>query len=226
MVLLDLGFTLALYRWFGAVGLQVAITTAIILANLLGTQLIQIFGIEVSVGLIFYSSIFFATDVFNENYGQARARQAVVIGFVVMLAVLLSLSLSVMLTPSANPASATFAIAVHDALETLASFSPRLVLGSLVAYVVSQQLDVALFHWLKRRTQTRWLWLRNNVSTMTSQLVDSLIFSLIAWWGVVDLSTALTLGLATYGFKLLIALLDTPLLYLARRWHQRGVINE
>ena len=80
-LLLDLGFTLLLYRLFGKVGLQVAIATAIILANLQGPKLTIIFGFETSLGVIFYSSIFLATDMLSENYGKREAARAVWMGF-------------------------------------------------------------------------------------------------------------------------------------------------
>jgi hypothetical protein len=79
-LVLDLGGTLVLYRLFGKAGLQVAIATAIILANLQGPKLTVIFGMETSLGVIFYSSIFFATDVLSENYGKDEANKAVRMG--------------------------------------------------------------------------------------------------------------------------------------------------
>lgn len=221
---IDLGFTLLLYRRFGIAGLQVAIATAIVLANLQGPKLTQIFGFETSLGVIFYSSIFFATDILSENYGRERANQAVMMGFIVSIIVLVMLSIGVMFTPSANPKNAEFANDVHSAFLTLVNFSPRFILGSLFAYLISQRLDVAIFHAVKKRTSGEKLWLRNNLSTMTSQLVDSLIFSLVVWWGVVDLQTALMLGVAKYGFKVIIAVIDTPFLYLARSWQRRDLI--
>lgn len=225
-LLLDLGFTLVLYRFFGVAGLQVAIATAIILANLQGPKLTVIFGLETSLGVIFYSSIFFATDVLSENHGREKANQAVMLGFVVSVIVLMMLSLGVMFEPSTNPKNAMFANSVHDAFRTLVDFSPRFVAGSLLAYLISQRLDVLVFHRIRERTQGRMLWLRNNVSTLTSQLVDTAIYSLVVWWGVVDLTTALMLGMAKYLFKFAIALIDTPFLYLARSWRRRDKIPQ
>ena len=80
---LDLAFVVLLFRLFGKAGLMVAISTAIILANLQGPKLTVIFGMETSLGVIFYSSIFFATDVLSENYGRKAANKAVWMGFTV-----------------------------------------------------------------------------------------------------------------------------------------------
>ena len=97
---IDLGFTVILFRLFGKAGLQVAISTAIILANIQGPKLTVIFGLETTMGVIFYSSIFFATDVLSENYGKKEANKAVWMGFVVSVIVLFMLSFAVMYLPT------------------------------------------------------------------------------------------------------------------------------
>ena len=211
-LILDLSGTVILYRLFGKVGLQVAIAAAIILANLQGPKLTSIFGFETTLGVIFYSSIFLATDILSENYGRAEANKAVRMGFVVSVIVLLMLSLSMLYQPTERQ----FAIDVHNAFDTILNFAPRFVLGSLFAYLISQSFDVWAFHQIKKFTGDRWLWLRNNLSTMSSQIVDTAIFSLVVWWGTVDLKTALQLGAVKFMFKMIIALIDTSFLYWAR----------
>lgn len=215
-LLLDLSGTVLLYRFFGKVGLQVAIATAIILANLQGPKLTIIFGLETSLGVIFYSSIFFATDVLSENYGKEQATKAVWMGFTVSVIVLVMMSLALLFQPSTNPKTAEFSADVHAAFNTILNFSPRFVFGSLLAYLVSQRFDVWAFHRIKALTGDRHLWLRNNGSTMASQLVDTALYSLVVWWGTVDLGTALALGGAKYVFKLVIAAIDTVFIYWAR----------
>ena len=215
-LLIDLGGTVVLYRLFGKAGLQVAIATAIILANLQGPKLTIIFGMQTSLGVIFYSSIFFATDVLSENYGRAEANKAVRMGFVVSVLVLLMLSLALLYQPSDRPETAAFSAVIHDAFSTIINFTPRFLFGSLLAYYVSQSFDVWAFHKIKQITGERWLWLRNNASTMGSQVIDTVIYSLVAWWGIVDLRTALALGAAKYVFKIGIALIDTLFLYWAK----------
>ncbi len=215
-LVLDLAATITLYRLFGKTGLQVAIATAIILANLQGPKLTVIFGVETTLGVIFYSTIFFATDVLSENYGKAEANKAVRMGFAVSIIVLVMLSLALMYQPSDRPNTAAFSNDIHNAFATILDFTPRFVLGSLLAYFVSQSFDVWAFHKIKSITGERWLWLRNNLSTMFSQVLDTTILMLVAWWGTVDLITALKLGAAKYVFKLIIALIDTTFIYWAR----------
>lgn len=220
-VLADLGCTVLLYRYFGKAGLQVAIATAIILANLQGPKLTVIFGVQTSLGVIFYSSIFFATDVLSENYGKAAASKAVRMGFAVSVIVLLMLSLALLYAPSDRPGTADFSMRIHESFATIVNFTPRFVAGSLIAYYISQTFDVWAFHRIKAATGEKWLWLRNNLSTLSSQLLDTVIFSLITWWGIVDLITALQLGAAKYGFKIAIAGIDTVFIYWARRLHRQ-----
>ena len=218
----DLGCTLLLYRLFGKAGLQIAIATAIILANLQGPKLTMIFGLQTSLGVIFYSSIFFATDVLSENYGKAAANKAVRMGFAVSVIVLLMLSLALLYLPSSKPETAEFSASIHSAFSTIVNFTPRFIFGSLLAYYISQHFDVWAFHKIKSITGGRWLWLRNNLSTASSQVVDTLIYSLVTWWGIVDLRTALALGAAKYIFKLAIAMIDTVFIYWARRLYRLG----
>jgi len=221
-LLLDLAGTVILYRLFGKAGLQVAIATAIILANLQGPKLTIIFGLETSLGVIFYSSIFFATDVLSENHGKEAAAKAVWMGFVVSVIVLVMMSMGLMFLPSTRPETAAFSANVHGAFDTILNFTPRFVFGSLLAYLISQRFDVWAFHKIKSLTGERWLWLRNNGSTMASQALDTSIYSLVVWWGVVDLRTALALGGAKYIFKLAIAAIDTLFIYWARSYFRKA----
>ncbi len=222
----DLGCTLLLYRLFGKAGLQVAIALAIVLANLQGPKLTIIFGMQTSLGVIFYSSIFFATDVLSENYGKEAANKAVRMGFVVSVIVLLMLSIALLYQPSSNPETAAFSVSIHAAFATIVDFTPRFIFGSLLAYFISQHFDVWAFHKIKSLTGERWLWLRNNGSTMSSQVVDTTIYSLVAWWGIVDLRTALALGAAKYVFKMVIAAIDTVFIYWARHSFRQRALPE
>lgn len=220
-VLVDLGFTVLLYRLFGKAGLQVAIATSILLANLQGPKLTVIFGFQTSMGVIFYSSIFFATDVLSENYGRREAAKAVWMGFFASIIVVVMMSIALLYQPTDRAATSAFANDIHDAFATIVDYTPRFVIGSLLAYLISQRFDVWAFHRIKSMTGDRWLWIRNNGSTMSSQLIDTVIYSLVVWWGTVDLRTALALGAVKYVFKIVIAAIDTVFLYWAKWSHEQ-----
>lgn len=219
-VVYDLGLALLLYRFFGKYGLYVAVVLGIVLGNLQGGKVSEliIFGTayKVSMGAILYSGIYFATDVLNEKYGRAEANRAVMLGFCANIAVMVTLVLSVQFKPSEITGSA---LEVHNAISTLAYYSPAFVIGSLAAYLVSQSFDVWFFNWLKQKTNGSKLWLRNNLSTITSQLIDTMIYQIT--WVIatdVDWSTAFVLALTKYVFKVLIAAIDTIFIYWVRKW--------
>ena len=214
---LDLGFTVLMYRFFGRYGLLACIVLSILLANLQGPKLSVIFGMETSLGVIFYSSIFFATDLMSEKFGKKAADNAVMMGFSVSAIILIMLSISLLFLPSTQNQQ-TFSSEVHESFVRILDFTPRFIFGSLFAYLISQRFDVWCFHKIKAWTNGRHLWLRNNLSTMASQTVDTTLYALVVWWGVVDLEQAISLGLAKMVFKIAIAAFDTPFIYWARSW--------
>jgi uncharacterized integral membrane protein (TIGR00697 family) len=115
---------------------------------------------------------------------------------------------------------------VQESLVTIFSLMPRIALASLAAYLVSQLNDVWSYEfWRKKRPSVGWLWLRNNASTMVSQLIDTLIFTLIAFWGRYPWGVLWQIMVTTYALKWVVAALDTPFIYLAKRWHTRGVVT-
>ncbi len=217
-VVVDLGITLLFYRLFGKIGLYVIIVLNVMLCNLQGPKLTMIFGVQTSLGLILYSGIYFATDLLSEKYGRREAGRAVLAGFAASAIIVVMMSISLMFLPSLKPEQKEFAESIHYALKLLFDFTPRFVFGSLFVYLISQSLDVWIFHYLKRKTHGKHLWLRNNLSTILSQAVDTVLYSIIVWWAIVPLETAFQLALAKYAFKVVIALVDTPFIYWARNW--------
>ena len=224
-LLADLFCTILLYRLFGKTGLQVAIAFSILLANLQGPKLTIIFGLQTSLGVIFYASIFFATDVLSENYGKKAAQDAVQMGFIVSIIMILMMSLALLYQPSTQLGTAEISKQIHNAFATIINFTPRFLIGSLLAYYISQRFDVWAFHYIKQQTGEKHLWLRNNLSTMSSQIIDTTIYSLVAWWGIVDLKTAIQLGLVKYLFKIIISIIDTFFIYWAKFSHNKITVK-
>ncbi|MCH8256601.1 MAG: queuosine precursor transporter [Proteobacteria bacterium] len=222
-IAVDLTFALMLYRFFGRYGLYASVILGILLANLQGPKLTMIWlpvvgELQTSMGVILYSGIYFATDLLSEKYGKKAATTAVQLGFLTSIIIVVMISISLMFLPSTDPETAKFSRDIHNAFETIFNFTPRFVFGSLLAYYISQTFDVWMFHYIKEKTKGRYLWIRNNVSTICSQAIDTTVYSLVVWWGVVDLQTAIMLGLAKYLFKVIIAAIDTPFIYLGRTW--------
>ena len=219
-VVYDLGLAILLYRFFGKYGLYTAVVLGIILGNLQGGKVseLEFFGYSftVSMGAILYSGIYFATDVLNEKYGKTEANRAVMLGFVANVAVMITLVLSVQFKPSTITGSA---LEVHNAISTLAGYSPAFVIGSLTAYLVSQTFDVWFFHKIRSYTGESKLWLRNNLSTITSQLLDTMIYQFTWVFATgMEWKIAFLLAATKYVFKVLIALVDTVFIYWVRKW--------
>ena len=219
-VVYDLGLAIILYRFFGKYGLYAAVILGIVLGNLQGGKVSQLeffgYSFTASMGAILYSGIYFATDVLNEKFGREEANRAVMLGFVANIAVMITLLISVQFRPSEITGSA---LEVHKAISTLAGYSPFFVIGSLIAYLVSQTFDVWIFHRIKVLTDGKYLWLRNNVSTITSQALDTFLYTFV-WVIGTELSFAAAFGIALtkYVFKVIIALVDTIFIYWVRKW--------
>ena len=215
VVFYDLLLIVLLFKLFGKYGLYCGVILGIILGNLQGGKVSEfiLFGntFTVSMGAILYSGIYFSTDLLNEKYGKNEANRAVNIGFFANIAVLVTLLLSLLFKPSDLTGSAS---EVHNALAVLASYSPAFIIGSLTAYYISQTFDVWFFNYLKNLTQGKHLWLRNNVSTLCSQLIDTFVYT-FTWVIATDLSllSAFYIALSKYIFKVFIALLDTVFIY-------------
>ena len=210
-VFYDLLLASLLFYFFGKEGLYLAIVLGIVLSNLQGGKVSDVVIFDrtftVSMGAIMYSGIYFATDLLSEKYGRREANRAVILGALANIAVMLTLILSTFFLPSDVADSAD---EVHNAISTLAVYSPIFVIGSITAYLISQLFDVWIFHKIKSITGTRMLWLRNNLSTLLSQALDTFIYTFV--WilaGQLDFSTAAAIALSKYIFKFAIAILDT-----------------
>jgi uncharacterized integral membrane protein (TIGR00697 family) len=194
-------------------GLTALFVTFVVLTNTVGVKLFTAFGLTLPVSIVWYPLTFLITDVTSEVYGAARARYLVVTGFAMSL-LLLGFSLVGVALPVAS---------VYPLQEDYVNiFGPvwRLLLASLAAYLLAQMVDVQLFHFWKRVTRGRHLWLRNNASTMVSQLVDSVTVNVIFLYGNPTVFTGsvadlIRIILGVYAVKVAIAAADTPLCYLA-----------
>ena len=226
-VFYDLLLASLLFYFFGKEGLYLAIVLGIVLSNLQGGKVSDVVIFDrtftVSMGAIMYSGIYFATDLLSEKYGRREANRAVILGALANIAVMLTLVLSTFFLPSEVAESAD---EVHNAISTLAVYSPIFVIGSITAYLISQLFDVWVFHKIKSITGTRMLWLRNNLSTLLSQALDTFIYTFV--WvlaGQLDFSTAAAIALSKYIFKFAIAILDTFFIYMLRDVNPKNLLS-
>jgi hypothetical protein len=176
--------------------------------NLFVLKGMVLFGLEATGGNVLYASIFLGTDIVSEYYGPREARKVVMTGFFVSVLFLIGTRFILLFEPAEWDL-------VHEHMSAL--FEPvwRVTGASMLAYLVSQNLDVFTYSRLKQRLP-RLLWLRNNGSTLMSQAVDTLIFCTAAFAGVYEFGVLSGIMLSTYLLKAGVALFDTPFLYLTR----------
>ena len=215
-VIVFYGGVLAFYRLFGLKGLYVWTAFATITANIEVLILIDAFGMEQTLGNVMFASSFLVTDIISENFGKKEADSAVNLGIAVLVSFVIVSQIWLLFTPSANDWA-------FESMQTIFSNTPRLMIASLVVYAISQRLDVWLYHkWWdltseKSGDSRAFLWVRNNGSTLISQLVNAVFYNIAAFAGTYDVKTLLNIIAATYVIYIFTSLLDTPAVYLSRK---------
>lgn len=219
-VIFIFGATLLAYRFFGKNGLFCISAIATVLANIEAIILINAFGMEQTLGNVLFASTFLVTDILSECEGKKEANKAVYLGvFSSMFFLLLSQSWMKYI-PSQNDL-------VHDSVCTVFANTPRLIIASLAVYAISQLFDVWLYHkWWefterKFGNKRKFLWLRNNGSTLISQILNTSLFTLFAFWGTYDAKTLLSIFLSSYVIYVFTSIIDTPAVYIARKIHDK-----
>lgn len=196
------------YKYLGKNGLFLWIVVATIVSNIQTIKTVELFGLETSLGTILYGSTFLATDILNYKYGLKESRKTIIYGFLSMIIMTVFMVLCLLYQPSTNDFS-------QDSLLKIFTFNIRITLGSLVGFGVSQFIDTLIFHKLQKKYNK--LWLSNNLSTIFCQTIDTLIFVLITYLGTIKIKAMIEIIFSMYIFKVIVALFDTPFMYLASK---------
>jgi len=184
------------------------------LANLLGSKITTIFGIRASVGIFVFPVLFLITDIIEEVHGKQKAKLFVYVAVLAQIFTLGVLFLSIMAPPNE-------AWDNQEAYENVFSTSVRIIIASFVAFFISQMHDVWAFSFWKKKTRGKYLWLRNNLSTMASQFIDTTIFMFIAFYNITpkfNIMFIISLIIPYWILKIVFAAADTPFVYLGSRW--------
>ena len=181
----------------------------LLVANVVAGKVVDLFGFIVPAAVVAYGITFLCTDVINEIWGMKEAQKTVKLGLKIQLASTVLILLAIWLPP------AVFAVDFNVAFKTVLGQNVRVVFASLTAYTISQAHDVISFDFWRNKTKGKHKWLRNNASTLVSQIIDTAIFITIAFWGLVP--NLLWMIISQYVVKAIIALLDTPFFYLLTR---------
>jgi queuosine precursor transporter len=187
---------------------------SMVLVNTIGTKITTIAGVRVSVGIFFMPLLFLVTDIVGEVHGRERARSFVRIASGILIFMFIMVYISIKM-----PANETWGLQEQYAL--IFGSSLRMTFASIISFIISQSFDVSAFDFWKRLTKGRHLWLRNNMSTIFSQFIDTTIFMFLAFYQVSPKFTAgfiFSLIIPYWFFKVAFALLDTPLCYIGVRW--------
>ncbi len=204
------------YRILGKTGLYCWTVLATIAANIEVTMVVDAFGMEQTLGNILFASTFLATDILSENYGRKSANKAVLIGIMTSVMFIIISQSWLLYTPNASD----FA---HPAISKVFANTPRLMISSVVVYAIVQLFDVFAYHFIWNKTtkllgdSKKLLWLRNNAATMLSQLINSILYTCAAFYGVYSNKTLFNIIISSMVIFIVTSIVDTPAVYLARK---------
>ena len=180
-----------------------------------------LFGFDgITMGNIAYGGIYLASDILTENEGKHYSRKVVSLGFAAMLftTFIMQIVLKINVSPDDK---------MQGALSAVFGFMPRLAISSVCGFAVSQSFDIWSYQFIRKfRPSYRDIWIRNNASTMISQILDNIVFSFLAFTGKYPLKTVIGIIFSTYLLKIVISLLDTPFVYIATLWKKQGKISD
>lgn len=213
------------FRFFGVAGLCCITVFATITANIEVLLLVNAFGMEQTLGNVLFASSFLCTDIASEIYGKKVANKIVNIGICTSLLFMVLTQTWIMYTPSPNDVS-------YDSMKAIFSNTPRMMIVGLLVYAICQRFDVWMYHKVWEKTDSlskdhrKYLWIRNNGSTMLSQLINSFLFTFGAFYGKYDIPTLISIFLSSYVIFLALAVVDTVFLYLARYINDNKKVSE
>lgn len=196
------------YRFFGKTGATTWVAMATILANIITAKNAEIFGLSTAIGTVMFASTFLATDILAEYHSKNDAKKAVYVGLFADIVLIIAAQIALLYKPS------PFDYA-DEAMHTLFALNMRISVASLVMYFIANIVDVQLYSKLKEKSEGKNLWLRNNVSTIICNCAENFGFFGLAFGGVYDFKTIITIAASTSIVEAFVALCDTPFLYLA-----------
>ena len=214
------GSVVVWHFFFKERGLYAWTVLATIAANIEVMILIDAFGVQQTLGNILFASTFLVTDILSELYGKREADRAVNLGIASSLAFVLMSQLWLLYTPAEGDL-------MFQHVESVFAGIPRIIISSLIVYGIVQKFDVWLYHrwWAftsrKCGNNSSYLWLRNNGSTLVSQLLNTILFTYCAFFGVYPIPVLHDIIIFSYVIFIITSLLDTPVIYLVRYLHKR-----
>lgn len=196
-------------KLFKKEGVIAWVAVATVLANIITAKNAIVFGLSTAIGTVMFASTFLATDILTECYSKEDAQKAVKLGLFADIVLVLSTQIALRYIPS------QFDYA-NEAMRTLFALNLRISIASAVMYYVANMCDIYLFSKIREKTEGKYLWLRNNVATIICNCLENFGFIWLAFVGIYDIKTILTIAVSTSVIEAIVAVLDTPFLYMAR----------
>ena len=197
-------------KFFKKEGLYVWTSIALIMANILECQTISLFnGFTSTCGNVLFASVFLSTDIISEKYGSNYSKKAINLAVISMVAFTIIMQIGLLFIPDKTD----FA---HDAMKTLFSLNLRISISSIVMFFISNNLDIFLFDKIKKKLPNK-LWVRNNVATIISNVLENYFFIFFAFVGLYDLETMINIATTISVLEIVIALFDTPFIYISKK---------
>ena len=184
------------------------VAIATVLANIITAKNAMVFGLSTAIGTVMFASVFLATDILSECYSKEDAQKAVYIGLAADIVLICATQIALRYVPS------PFDYA-NDAMQTLFALNLRISIASAVMYFISNIADIYLFNKIRDKMQGRYIWIRNNVATILCNCLENFGFIGLAFWGIYDLKTIITIAVSTSIVEMVVAICDTPFLYMA-----------
>lgn len=197
-------------KCFGKSGIFAWIAFATVFANIQVTKTVNILGLSSTLGSVLFSSVFLATDILNECYSVKDSKKGVYIGLFAVISYIIVSQITLAFVPNSTDI-------MNSAMKQIFTLAPRVCLSSVVMFFFSNIADVYLYEKLKQVFNNKKMWLRNNISTIVCNCLENFMFVFGAFLFVYPFSEVVMIAITTCIIEIIVALLDTPFLYLAKK---------
>lgn len=208
-IILCFSIEILIEKIFKKEGLYVWVSVALITANILVAKNINVLNLQATLGNILFASTFLATDILSEKYSSKDSKKAVNMGIIAVILFTIATQFSLLFKPNELDM-------VNNSLKTIFTFNLRISISSIIMCYLSNMLDIMLFEKIKKKIPNK-MWVRNNIATIISNCLENYLFTLFAFIGIYDIGTILSIATTTTILEIIIAICDTPFLYLSKK---------
>ena len=208
-IIITFSLVVLIEKLFKKEGLYVWLSIAIILANITVCKMIDVFSFTTSLGNVLFASTFLATDIMSEKYSKEDAKKGIYISIFSGITFIIITQLTLLFIPSSDDV-------VNEAMKNLFSISIRTTFASMFMFFISNMMDIHIYNKLKDKFPNK-LWLRNNISTIICNCIENYFFNTLAFVKIFPISVILSISTITTIIEIIIALCDTPFLYLSKK---------